>query len=127
MASEDLMMNFQVSHASAGLATPAVALENLQAQLSGTESACDLLATWFDPCQELELLFFIKQYERVRQCVHQYFRIAACRVRAGQEIGADHLQTVAARSIRAEHEGRGLDRLLHNGKLALKEFEIDEI
>lgn len=69
----------------------------------------------------------IEEHEGAHESVDQYFGIAIRRVRAGQEIGADHLEAIAARFIRAQHQGCGFDRLLHDGKLALEKFEVDEV
>src|SRR5579862_6811919 len=45
----------------------------------------------------------------------------------GQEIGANHLETVTSSLVRAEHQGRRFDRLFDNGNLAFVEFEINDV
>src|SRR5579864_7278163 len=59
--------------------------------------------------------------------MQQQSRLTAVQVRTGQKIRANHLETVAARFIAAEHQSRGLDRLLDDWELALVEFEVDNL
>jgi len=40
-------------------------------------------------------------------------------VRAREEVGADHFQAVAARFVRAQHQGCRLDRLLDDRESAV--------
>src|ERR1039458_8768561 len=47
-------------------------------------------------------------------------------MRACQEVGADHLQTVPARFVRAKHQGCRLDCLLDDRDLALVHLEVDQ-
>ncbi len=51
--------------------------------------------------------------------MQQDIGLAAIQIRTGEEIRADHLKTVAARFVAAEHHGCGLDRLLNDRNLAL--------
>ena len=46
---------------------------------------------------------------------------------SGQEVGADHLQAVAPRLVRSQHQSRGLERLLDHRNLALVELEIHDL
>jgi hypothetical protein len=43
------------------------------------------------------------------------------------EVGADHLQTVPTRFVRAQHQRRRLDCLLDDWDLALVELEINQL
>jgi hypothetical protein len=51
--------------------------------------------------------------------VEQNLRVAIVQVLASKEVGADHLQTVTARFVCAQHQGCRLDRLLDDWDLAL--------
>ena len=53
--------------------------------------------------------------------------LPAVDVRAGQEVGADHLQAVAAGPVRAQHQSCRLDRLLDNRDLTLVDLEVDQL
>jgi hypothetical protein len=57
--------------------------------------------------------------EEPRHGVQQRLWILVAEVCPGQEVGADRLQTVSSRLIRAQHQGCRLDRLLDDGNLAL--------
>src|ERR1035438_20179 len=46
---------------------------------------------------------------------------------ACQEVGADHLQTVAARFVASEHQSRYLQCLLDHRNLVLVDFEVDQL
>src|SRR4029077_8221477 len=59
--------------------------------------------------------------------VEQDLRVAIVQLRSWEEVGADHLQTVTARFVRAQHQGCRLDRLLDDGNLALIDFEVDQL
>src|SRR5579864_6528455 len=59
--------------------------------------------------------------------MQQQSRLTAVQVRTGQKIRADHFQTISSRFIAAEHQSRGLDRLLDDWELALVEFEVDDL
>src|SRR5579864_415426 len=59
--------------------------------------------------------------------MQEQLRIAAVETSSCQEIGADHLQTIPPRFVAAEHQSRGLDRLLNDWDLALVEFEVDNL
>ena len=45
----------------------------------------------------------------------------------GQEVCADHFQTVAARFVGSEHQSCGLKSLLDDWDLALIELEVDDL
>jgi hypothetical protein len=51
--------------------------------------------------------------------------VAIVQVRASQEVGGDHLQTVTAGFVRAQHPGCGFDCLLDDRDLALVNLEIN--
>src|ERR1039458_9566159 len=54
-------------------------------------------------------------------------RVANVQVRSSQEVGADHLQAVTARFVRAQHQSCRLDCLLDDRDLALVDLEIDQL
>src|SRR5689334_12860843 len=78
------------------------------------------------PGQKLMLVFARQELVEARDGFEQDFRVALIEVGAGQEVSADHLQTIAAGFIRSQHHGRRLNRLLDDRDLALVELEIDD-
>src|SRR5271165_615950 len=46
---------------------------------------------------------------------------------AGEKVRTDHLQAVAPRLVRPEHQSRGLDRLFDDRDLTLIDLEIDQL
>lgn len=61
------------------------------------------------------------------QCDEQFVFLAGLQARSGEEIGADHLQAIAPLFARSEHQRGGLKRLLEDHKLALVDFEIEDL
>ena len=60
--------------------------------------------------EENLLLFAGQELVIAGDRVEQDLRVAIVQVCSSQEVGTDHLQTVAARFVRAQHQGYRLDR-----------------
>ena len=77
--------------------------------------------------EERLLLFAGQEFVVAGDRVEQDLRVAVVQMRSRQEIRADHLQTIAAGFVCAEHQSRRSDCLLNNGDLALVELEVDDL
>ena len=76
-------------------------------------------------CEKSALVFAWQEPVVTRDRVEQNLRGAILQVRASQEVGGDHLETVTAGFVRAQHPGCGLDCLLDDRDLALVNLEIN--
>ena len=76
--------------------------------------------------QESLLLFAGQELVVARDRVEQDLRVTIVQMSSCEEVGANHLQAVAARFVRAQHPPCRLDRLLDDRDLALVELELGD-
>src|SRR5579864_4448587 len=57
--------------------------------------------------------------------MQKHVGLSVVEIRACEEVCADHLETVAAGFVAAQHHGSCFDRLVNNGDLAFVDLEID--
>src|SRR5207249_7605284 len=80
-----------------------------------------------DSLKKSLLLVGRQEMERAGKRAEQHVRISLIQIGSGQKVRADHLKTVAAGLIAAQHQSRRLDRLLDDRNLALIQLEIDNL
>src|ERR1019366_2377903 len=93
-------------------------------RLWGESFSGRLLAQVFE---ESLLLFAGQELVVSGDRVEQDLRVAIVQVRSCKEVGTNHLQTVTARFVRAQHPRCRLDRLLDDRDLALVNLEVDQL
>src|ERR1017187_2510002 len=136
MDAELPVVHLKIRHRATGLTPPAITTQDLLTQtfvrqgvqprgsgLLGESFSGGLLSKVFE---ESLLLFAGQELVVTGNRVEQDLRVAIVQVRASQEVGADHLETVTARFVGSQHQGCRLDRLLDHRDLALVDLEVDQ-
>ena len=67
-----------------------------------------------------------QEFEEPRHREQQHIRIPVVQVGAGQEIRADHFQTVSSGAVASQHQSRRLDRPLNGWRLAIEKTDLEE-
>jgi hypothetical protein len=108
-------------HAAANLTAPSLSLENASMQLAvGFGIAASSIANRSRrPTADFGqgcLLIRGQHFVVARPRLQHHLGVAAIHRGAGQEVSANHLEAIAARLIRAKHQGRRFDRPMSSGE-----------
>jgi hypothetical protein len=128
MTAKLLVVNLQIRLGSTTLASPAISTQHqfLESRVEVGVKRQGAVA-WVES-RSRRFLYFVQKSlplftreESEKPChgLQEHRRVLIVEVRSCQEVGTDHLQAIASRLVRSQHQSRGLNRLLDYRNLGL--------